>query len=75
MYRKLLFPGGRLVMKTDNTSLFDFSLEQFAAEGLNVIWQTRDLHHSDRADANIMTEYEKNFTEQGIPICSAIVIF
>ncbi len=74
-YKKLLIKDGQLVMKTDNTSLFDFSLEEFAAEGLDIIWQTRDLHHSDRAGSNIMTEYEKNFTEQGIPICSAVVIF
>ena len=75
IYRQLLIPGGRLVLKTDNTALFDFSLEQFAAEGLNVINLTRDLHASELAADNIMTEYEKNFVSQGIPICSATAIF
>jgi tRNA (guanine-N7-)-methyltransferase len=75
IYKKLLAPGGRIIMKTDNQILFDFSLEQFAAEGMQVVWQTRDLHHSERAATNILTEYEANFIEKGIPICSAIVAF
>lgn len=74
-YRRLLVPGGRLVMKTDNTSLFDFSLEQFDTAGLKIIWQTRDLHRSERAAQNIMTEYEQNFSAAGVPICSVIAEF
>ncbi len=75
IYRRLLIDGGRLEMKTDNTALFDFSLEQFAAEGLDIAWQTRDLHSSKRAAGNIMTEYERNFTAAGVPICAATIIF
>ena len=36
---------------------------------------TRDLHNSDRAEDNVMTEYEKNFSEKGFSICSAEVHF
>lgn len=75
VYRKLLVDGGELIFKTDNVGLFDFSLEEFAAEGLEILWMTRDLHNSDRAESNIMTEYEKNFSSQGFPICSAHVKF
>ncbi|MBE6599843.1 MAG: tRNA (guanosine(46)-N7)-methyltransferase TrmB [Ruminococcaceae bacterium] len=74
-YRKILVPGGALIQKTDNENLFDFSLEQFEAEGLRVEYLTRDLHHSEFADGNVMTEYEKNFSSQGMPIYSAKVIF
>ena len=74
-YRKVLKEGGRLVLKTDNVGLFDFSLEEFEACGLNMVWHTRDLHNSERAEANVMTEYEKNFSEKGFTICSAEVIF
>ena len=74
-YRRLLIPGGLLKFKTDNADLFAFSLEQFAACGLEVIWKTEDLHASDRAADNIMTEYERNFTERGQPIFSAWVRF
>ncbi len=69
-YKNLLREGGSLVFKTDNAGLFDFTLEEFAEFGLNIVWQTRDLHNSDRADDNVMTEYEKNFSEKGFCICS-----
>ena len=74
-YRKVLKEGGKLVLKTDNVGLFDFSLEEFEACGLKIEWHTRDLHNSERADANVMTEYEKNFSEKGFTINSAEVIF
>jgi tRNA (guanine-N7-)-methyltransferase len=69
-YKRLLKDGGRLIFKTDNVGLFDFSLEEFAEFGLEIIWMTRDLHNSDRAEGNVMTEYEKNFSEKGFSICS-----
>ena len=75
VYRKILVPGGALIQKTDNENLFDFSLEQFEAESLRVEYLTRDLHHSEFAEGNIMTEYEKNFSSQGMPIYSVKVIF
>lgn len=75
MYRRVLVKGGRLYLKTDNVGLFDFSLEQFAAAGLTVEFETRDLHHSPMAEGNIMTEYEASFTAQGVPINAAVVIF
>ncbi|MBQ8310622.1 MAG: tRNA (guanosine(46)-N7)-methyltransferase TrmB [Clostridia bacterium] len=75
LYRTVIKPGGMLKLKTDNESLFDFSLEQFAVCGLSVEWQTRDLHRSDKASDNIMTEYERNFSEKGQVIYSAWVRF
>ena len=75
IYKSLLKPGGRLVFKTDNEGLFDFSLEEFAEFGLDIEWVTRDLHASEKAGENVMTEYEKNFSEKGFKIHSAIVKF
>lgn len=74
-YREVLKVGGVLRFKTDNVNLFDFSLEEFAAVGLRVENVTRDLHHSPLAEGNIMTEYEKNFSEKGFPIHAATVYF
>lgn len=74
-YRILLKDGGCLRLKTDNEMLFEFSLEEFAAAGLTVEWKTDDLHHSPYVDGNIMTEYESNFTAQGMPIHAALVRF
>ena len=75
IYKKLLKSDGILRLKTDNVGLFDFSLEEFEAIGANVIWQTRDLHASEKNADNVMTEYEKNFSEKGFSICSAWVKF
>ena len=74
-YKQILKEGGLLIFKTDNVGLFDFSLEEFAEFGLNIEWMTRDLHNSERAEGNVMTEYEKNFSEKGFTINSAIVRF
>lgn len=74
-YRTLLRQDGVLRLKTDNAALFAFSLEEFAAAGLTVVWQTDDLHASTYAKDNVMTEYEKNFSKQGMPIYAALVQF
>lgn len=75
IYKRLLKTGGTLKLKTDNEGLFDFSLEEFAEFGLDIVWQTRDLHASEYNEGNVMTEYEKNFSEKGQPIYSAHVKF
>ena len=64
-----------LKLKTDNEGLFDFSLEEFEAAGLTVEWMTRDLHRSEKKEGNIMTEYERNFSQKGQVIYSAWVRF
>ena len=75
LYRSVLREGGMLYLKTDNEGLFDFSLEQFAICGLEIVWQTRDLHASEKAEDNVMTEYERNFSAKGQVIFSAWVKF
>ncbi len=73
IYKTLLCDGGVLRLKTDNVGLFDFSLEEFEAAGMEVLHMSRDLHNSPYAAGNVMTEYETNFSSQGIPICFAEV--
>ena len=68
MYMNLLRDGGRINFKTDNVPLFDFSLEEIEAMGLTPDVVTRDLHSSEWNEGNIMTEYERNFSEQGMKI-------
>ncbi len=70
IYKNLLKEDGVLKLKTDNVCLFDFTLEELQAFGATVLWQTRDLHSEPQNAENIMTEYEKNFSEKGFPICS-----
>ena len=70
VYFRLLQDGGALFFKTDNKGLFDFTLEEFSALGCTLDYVTYDLHNSPWAVGNIMTEYEKNFSEKGTPICA-----
>ena len=65
LYLNLLKDGGKIRFKTDNDSLFDFSLEEIDALGLTLDKMTRDLHNSEYNEGNVMTEYEKSFSELG----------
>ena len=65
IYRQVLKPDGEIHMKTDNEKLFEFSLNQFAAEGFQLRNITFDLHNSPFAADNVMTEYEERFTAKG----------
>lgn len=62
----LLKNGGAIVMKTDNVSLFEFTLEQAPLAGLELIYQTDDYAFDENSDA--MSEYERNFRSQGVKI-------
>ena len=75
VYFNLIKEGGTLNFKTDNDGLFDFTLEQLSEIGLEPEIVTRDLHNSEWAEGNVMTEYEKNFSDKGMNICSAHVRF
>ena len=68
LYFNLLKDGGKITFKTDNVGLFDFSLEEFSEMGIDLDFVTRDLHSSERAEGNVMTEYETNFSSMGMPI-------
>ena len=68
IYKSILVPNGEIILKTDNVDLFDFSLEQFETAGFEVRALTRDLHNSEYNADNIVTEYEKNFSDKGFPI-------
>ena len=68
LYKQFLPEDGKIVFKTDNVGLFDFSLEEFAAEGFRLEELCRDLHNSEYNEGNIQTEYERNFSAKGFPI-------
>lgn len=73
-YRIIMAPHGRLWFKTDNASLFEFSLNQFADSGLQLANIALDLHKSGFA-GNVMTEYEAKFAQRGMKIYRCEVIF
>lgn len=67
-YHNFLTQEGRVIFKTDNRSLFDFSLSQIAIANWKIDNITFDLHHSNYLEGNIMTEYETKFVALGNPI-------
>lgn len=74
IYRTLLKAGGSIEQKTDSEPFFDYSLEQYAQNGFSVVELTRDLHNSEYADDNIVTEYEQGFLAQGKKIFRAVAV-
>ena len=67
IYREVLKNGAEIHQKTDNMHFFEFSIEQFSACGFPMKNLSLDLHNSG-FEGNIMTEYEKRFTDLGQPI-------
>ena len=67
-YKKLLSGDKEIHMKTDNRILFEFSLNEFAAMGWGLQNISLDLHNSEFAADNVVTEYEAKFSAKGFPI-------
>ena len=65
-YCRVVRESGEVHFKTDNAPLFEFSVEEFAACGLQVNNLTRDLHKD--GIVGIMTGYEEKFHGLGTPI-------
>lgn len=74
IYKEILIDNGEIHFKTDNRSLFEYSLLSFNEYGLKLNYISLDLHNSD-FEGNIMTEYEKKFSEMGQPIYRCEVQF
>lgn len=66
-YDKIFKNDKSIIMKTDNDNLFDFSLEMLTQHGYNLVEVTRDLH-SLNDESNVLTEYERKFSEKGVKI-------
>ena len=71
-YASVLSSGGELQFKTDNTPLFDWSVEQFSAEGWELHDVTHDLHENGLV--GILTGYEAKFVSQGVKINRLVAV-
>lgn len=56
----------RIIMKTDNIDLFNYSLDSLIDHGYSIVYQNNDL--DCLSSDNIMTEYEEKFYKLGIKI-------
>ena len=73
-YEKLLKPEGKIQFKTDNSALFDFSLEEVEATNFKANEVSYDLHNSEWNEGNVMTEYEERFSAKGNPIKRVVFV-
>jgi tRNA (guanine-N7-)-methyltransferase len=71
-YEQILSEDGGVTFKTDNRALFDFSIEQLEEKKWLLENKTYDLHNSEYAQGNVMTEYEERFSSMGNPICRLV---
>lgn len=67
IYERLLKKDGEIHQKTDNMQLFEFSIAELSQSGWGLKNISLDLHASD-FEGNIVTEYERRFSDQGMPI-------
>lgn len=63
-YQVVLKKDGHLQFKTDNQSLFEYSLVSLSQYGMVLDDISLDLHNSEIPD-NVMTEYEEKFSSRG----------
>ena len=67
IYHKIMKENAEIHQKTDNMHFFEFSIEHLSNNGFPLKNISLDLHNSG-FEGNIMTEYEKRFTDLGQPI-------
>ncbi|MFH2096349.1 MAG: tRNA (guanosine(46)-N7)-methyltransferase TrmB [Bacteroidota bacterium] len=70
MYKQFLAPGGLVHLKTDNDTLYEYTLALARENRLEIRCSTGDLYNSGMDDdiLSIQTFYEKQFLEQGMSI-------
>ena len=72
IYDKIFKYDNKIVMKTDNVNLFNYSLVSLVENGYEIEYKTNDLDCLN--EDNIMTEYEKRFYNLGVKINKLISI-
>ncbi len=70
-YHNLLSKNGQIIMKTDNPSLFEYSILAFLEAGYEMEEISVDFRRQDHPE-DPLTEYEQKFVEQGKPIYRSV---
>jgi len=70
-YRTILKKDGKIIFKTDNSSLFEYSLLSFEEEGWKLTDVSVDFRRNEHPE-DAITEYERNFMAVGQPIYRAV---
>lgn len=72
IYDKIFKDKCKIIMKTDNNHLFEYSLNSLEEYGYKIIYKTDNLDVLN--EDNIMTEYEERFYKLGIKINKLVAI-
>ena len=70
-YKKILKDDGKIILKTDNRGLFEYSIASFSQFGL-IIEEVSLYLHALEDPTNVQTEYEEKFSKKGQPIYRCI---
>lgn len=68
LYDKIFKKDKHIILKTDNKGLFAYSLESLSEYWYTFKRVSLDLHHDENKIPNIMTDFERNYFEEGRPI-------
>lgn len=71
-YDNLFSNDKKIIMKTDNRKLFEFSVISFTNYNYKIEELSLDMYNDDIKD-NVQTEYERKFHEKGFPIYKIVV--
>ena len=66
-YNNVFSGDKKIIMKTDNRKLFEFSIMSFTNFNYKIEEISLDMYNDDIKD-NVATEYERKFHEKGYPI-------
>lgn len=67
IYKDILTDNGEIYLKTDNKSMFEYSVCELSQNGFALKNVSLDLHRSE-CKGNIMTEHEVKYTDMDMPI-------
>ncbi|MDY0408730.1 tRNA (guanosine(46)-N7)-methyltransferase TrmB [Virgibacillus soli] len=73
-YEKIIQKNGKVILKTDNRKLFEYSLVSFSQFPMKIEEVNLDLH-AEEDIANVQTEYEEKFAAKGQNIYRCIASF
>lgn len=67
LYHKIILNGGKLMLKTDDKDLFDYSIDQIKDSKFKQLKYSDNLYSSNKFKyiKGVKTKYEKKFLDQG----------
>lgn len=65
IYKNILSHNGLLIIKTDNDSFYNFSIQSLVEYGAQIIYKTTDLYSTEKIKNNIQTGYEIKWHNKG----------